>query len=131
MAVWLTGVHIVPLLLLPLLPLPVWLKLVIASIVLYSLLDAWRRLIRRSHPAAVQSVTWKDAKHCRLLLQSGKQLDVMLASQAFIMPWLVVLHFRTSPRHVRYLPVLADMLDEEVFRLLRVRLRIAMDQGTQ
>ena len=131
MAVWLTGVHIVPLLLLPLLPLPVWLRLVIASIALYSLLDAWRRLIRRSHPAAVRSVTWKDAEHCHLLLQSGKQLDVMLASQAFIMPWLVVLHFRTSPRHVRYLPVLADMLDEEVFRLLRVRLRIAMDQGTK
>ena len=131
MAVWLTGVHIVPLLLLPLLPLPVWLKLVIASIALFSLLDAWRRLIRRSHPDAVHSVTWKGTEHCRLLLQSGKQLDVTLASQALILPWLVVLHFRTSRRHLRYLPVLADMLDEEVFRLLRVRLRIAMDQGTQ
>jgi hypothetical protein len=129
MAVWLAGVHVAPLLLLPWLPLPAWLKLVIVSMVLYSLLDSWRRLIRRSHPDAVHSVTWKDTEHCRLMLQSGKQLDVTLASQAFILPWLVVLHFRTSRRHLRYLPVLADMLDEEVFRLLRVRLRIAMDQG--
>lgn len=130
MAVWLILVHVAPLLLLPLLPLPPWLKLAISSMVLYSLLDSWRRLIRRSHPGAIRRVTWKDAEHCRLSLQSGKQLDVTLASQAFILPWLVILHFRSSRRRFLYLPVLADMLDKEVFRQLRVRLRIAMDDGT-
>lgn len=131
MAVWLTGMHSVPLLLLPWLPLPAWLKLAIIPILLYSLLDSWRKLIRRSHPAAVRHVIWQETEHCHLMLQSGKQLDVMLASQTFILPWLVILHFRTSRRHFRYLPVLADMLDEDVFRQLRVRLRIAIDQGTQ
>ena len=129
MAVWLIVVHAAPLLLLPWLPLPLWLKLAIASMVLYSLHDSWRRQVRRSYPDAVRGVIWKDAEHCSLRLQSGKQLDVTLASQAFILPWLVVLHFRTPRRRYRYLPVLADMLDEEVFRQLRVRLRIAMDQG--
>ena len=128
MAVWLIGVHIGPLLLLPWLPLPAWLKLAIIPMVLYSLLDSWRRLIRRSHPAAVRRVIWQETEHCHLMLQSGKQLHVTLASQAFILPWLVVLHFRTPRQHFRYLPVLADMLDEEVFRQLRVRLRITMDQ---
>ena len=128
MAVWLIGVHIGPLLLLPWLPLSAWLKLAFIPMVLYSLLDSWRRLIRRSHPAAVRRVIWQETEHCHLMLQSGKQLDVTLASQAFILPWLVVLHFRTSRRRYRYLPVLADMLDEEVFRQLRVRLRITMDQ---
>jgi len=130
MAVWLILVHVTPLLLLPWLPLPAWLKLAIFSMVLYSLFDAWRKQARRSHPGAVRHVSWKEADHCRLILQSGKQLDVTLAPQAFILPWLVVLHFRTSRRRTRYLPVLADMLDEDLFRQLRVRLRIAMDQGT-
>lgn len=130
MAVWLTVVHIAPLLLLPWLPLPAWLKLAVSFMVLYSLLDSWRRQARRSHPGAVRRVIWYDTERCRLLLQSGKQLDVALASQAFILPWLVVLHFRTSRRRLRYLPVMADMLDEDTFRQLRVRLRIAMDQGT-
>ena len=130
MAVWLILVHVTPLLLLPWLPLPAWLKLAIFSMVLYSLFDAWRKQARRSHPGAVRHVSWKEADHCRLTLQSGKQLDVTLAPQAFILPWLVVLHFRTSRRRTRYLPVLADMLDEDLFRQLRVRLRIAMDQGT-
>ena len=130
MAVWLILVHVTPLLLLPWLPLPAWLKLAIFSMVLYSLFDAWRKQARRSHPGAVRHVSWKETDHCRLILQSGKQLDVTLAPQAFILPWLVVLHFRTSRRRTRYLPVLADMLDEDLFRQLRVRLRIAMDQGT-
>ena len=130
LAVWLMLVHITPLLLLPLLPLPHWLKLVIAATVLYRLLDSWRRQVRRGHPDAVRDVIWNEAGHCQLILNSGQQRDVRLASQAFILPWLVVLHFRTSCWRLRYLPVLADMLDEETFRRLRVRLKITMDQGT-
>ena len=130
MAVWLTGVHLGTLLLLTVLQFSPWLNLLLASLVLYSLLDSWRRQARRSHPDAIRRVIWKDAQHCQLTLTSGRQLDVGLATQAFILPWLVVLHFNTPERHLRYLPVLADMLDEDVFRRLRVRLRIAIDAGT-
>lgn len=129
MAIWLTVVHLSPLLLLPVLQFSPWLKLLLGSIVLYSLLDSWRRQVRRSHPDAVRSVVWKDTQHCQLTLTSGQQLDVVLASQAFILPWLVVLHFKTPDRRFRYLPVLSDMLDEDVFRRLRARLRIAIDAG--
>lgn len=129
MAIWLTVVHLSPLLLLPVLQFSPWLKLLLGSIVLYSLLDSWRRQVRRSHPDAIRSVVWKDMQHCQLTLTSGQQLDVVLASQAFILPWLVVLHFKTPDRRFRYLPVLSDMLDEDVFRRLRARLRIAIDAG--
>ena len=130
MAVWLTGVHLSPLLLLTALQFSPWLNLLLISIVLYSLLDSWRRQARRSHPDAVHRIVWKDAQHCQLTLTSGQRLDVGLATQAFILPWLVVLHFNTPDRRLRYLPVLPDMLDEDMFRRLRVRLRIAIDEGT-
>ena len=129
MAVWLLLVHLAPLSLLPAMPLPAWLNLLIISAACYSLLDAWPRLARRSHPDAVHRVIWKDAQHCQLTLVSGRQLDIELATSAFILPWLVVLHFKTTHRRYRYLPVLPDMLDEDVFRKLRVRLRIATDLG--
>ncbi|MGB5426699.1 MAG: protein YgfX [Gammaproteobacteria bacterium] len=129
MAIWLTVVHLSPLLLLPVLQFPFWLNLLLPALVFYSLLDSWRRQVRRSHPDAVRRVVWKDTQHCQLTLTSGRQLDVGLASQAFILPWLVVLHFRTPDRRFRYLPVLSDMLDEDVFRRLRARLRIAIDAG--
>jgi hypothetical protein len=129
LAAWLVAVHASPLFLLPLLQLPLWLMLAISFAVLYSLFYAWRRQVRRAHPDAVRTVHWKDAGCCYLTLYSGQQLAVSLASQAFILPWMVVLHFKTPQRRLRYLLVLSDMLDEEVFRRLRVRLRIATDQG--
>ena len=130
LAVWLTAAHLTPVLLLPALQFSSWLNLLLVSIVLYSLHDSWRRQVRRSHPDAVRRIIWKDAQHCQLTLTSGRRLDVGLARQAFILPWLVVLHFKTPQRRFRYLPVLPDMLAEDVFRRLRVRLRIAIDAGT-
>jgi hypothetical protein len=130
MAVWLTVVHLTPLLLIPALQLSPWLSLLLASLVVYSLIDSWRRQAWRSHPHAVRSVVWMDARHCQLTLTSGQQLEVGLASQAFILPWLVVLHFNTPQRRLRYLPLFSDMLQEDVFRRLRVRLRMTTDEGT-
>jgi len=129
LAAWLIGVHGVPLCLLPLLPLNAWLNLALVSAAGYSLLDAWRRQVRRNHPDAVCSLLWKDAGHCQLTLQSGQCQIVRQAAQAFILPWVVVLHFNTPRRRLRYLLVLPDMLDEDVFRRLRVRLKMAIDQG--
>ena len=129
LAAWLVVVHASPLFVLPLLQLPHWLKLLISVAVLYSLFDAWRRQVQRAHPDAVRTVHWKHPGNCELTLNSGQQLAVSLSTQAFILPWMVVLHFRTPQRRFRYLLVVSDMLDEEVFRRLRVRLRIAMDQG--
>jgi hypothetical protein len=129
LAAWLIVVHASPLALLPLLHLPLWLNLAISATVLCGLFDAWRRRVRRGHPDAVRTVLWKEAGHCQLILNSGQQRRVSLAAQAFILPWMVVLHFKTPQRRLRYLLVLSDMLDDETFRRLRVRLRIEIDQG--
>lgn len=129
LAAWLIVVHATPLILLPLLQMPLWLKLAIAAAVLYGLFAAWRRLLWRGHPDAVRTLLWSEAGHCQLTMNSGQQQRLSLASQAFILPWMVVLHFNTPQRRLRYLLVLSDMLDDEAFRRLRVRLRIEIDQG--
>jgi len=129
LAAWLLLVHGAPLCLLLLLPLNAWLNLATVSAAGSSLLDAWRRQVRRNHPDAVRSLLWKDAGQCQLTLQSGQRQSVRLAAQAFILPWMVVLHFNTPRRRLRYLLVLPDMLDEDVFRRLRVYLKLAIDQG--
>jgi hypothetical protein len=130
LAAWLMLVHGIPLCLLPALHLSPWLGTLIVAAVLCSLRDGWRRQARRSHPDAVRTITWPEGRQCRLTLVSGQRVNVELASQAFILPWLVILQFNTPQRRYRYLPLLPDMLDETVFRRLRVRLRIVMDQGT-
>jgi hypothetical protein len=52
-----------------------------------------------------------------------------MGTQAFILPWLVILHFNSRRRNMRYLVLLPDMLDRQVFRKLRVRLKVEINRS--
>lgn len=126
---WVILVHAVPLLLLPVLQLAGWLSLVIAAGVLVSLIRAWRLQVQRQHPDAICSLVWGEGKHCLLGMYSGRQQEADLCTQAFILPWLVILHFNHQRRRKRYLVLLPDMLDCDVFRRLRVRLQLEINRS--
>ena len=83
--------------------------------------------VSRHHPDAVCSMVWGEEKDCLLDLQSGRQEEVSMGEQAFILPWLVILHFNSRRRYMRYLVLLPDMLDREMFRKLRVRLKVEIN----
>jgi hypothetical protein len=125
---WVILVHGAPLLLWPVLQPGGWLTLAITLSLLFSLVRSWRLQVSRQHPDAVSSLVWGEGKDCRLLLRSGWQEDVNMRAQAFILPWLVILHFNSRWRHMRYLVLLPDMLDHGVFRRLRVRLRLEISK---
>lgn len=74
-------------------------------------------------------MVWGAEKHCLLGLYSGRQQEADLCSQVFILPWLVILHFQYRPRHKKYLVLLPDMVDREVYRRLRVRLKLEMNMS--
>jgi len=128
MSAWLLLITAVALVVLMLLQLPGWLNLLIASAVLVGLLRSWRKLVRRSHPDAVRSLLWGEDMHCQLTLNSGQQQAVELASHTFILPWLVILYFEAPRWRQQQLVLLPDMLDTDVFRRLRVRLKIETGQ---
>jgi hypothetical protein len=117
--------HGAPLLLWPVLHPGGWLALAVASTLFFSLVRSWRLQVSRQHPDAVCSLVWGAGKDCRLFLHSGRQEDVNMRAQAFILPWLVILQFNSR---WRYLVLLPDMLDHQTFRRLRVRLRLEMSK---
>jgi len=125
---WLILVHAVPLLLLPVLQLSGWLSLAVFSALLCSLIRSWCLQVRRHHPDAVCSMVWGEGKDCLLGLYSGRQVEVSLSHRAFILPWLVIVHFRSRQQYLRYLVLLPDMLDREVFRKLRVRMKLEINR---
>ena len=128
MAAWLLLVTVAALLVLWLMPLPGWLSLFITSAVLVGLLMTWRKQVRRCHLDAVSSLVWGEGRQCRLMLNSGQQQVVELASRAFVLPWLVILYFESPLWRPQQLVLLPDMLDADVFRRLRVRLKIETGQ---
>jgi len=128
MLAWLVLTHGAALLMLPLLPIPLVLRLALGGMVLLSLAWYRHRLISRLHPQAVCGLRWEAGRDCVLQLASGEQLQTLLAPRAFVMPWLVILYFTGRPRQLLLLP---DMLTPESFRRLRVRLRLELQQNPQ
>ena len=126
---WLILVHGVPILMWPVLQPGGWLILTVASTLLFSLVRSWRFQVSRHHPDAICSMMWGKDKDCLLGLHSGKQEAVSMHAQALILPWLVILHFNSRRRHMRYLVLLPDMLDHEMFRKLRVRLKVEINSS--
>ena len=126
---WVVLVHGVPLLMWPVLQSGGWLMLAVTSTLLFSLVRSWRLQVSRHHPDAVCSMVWGEEKDCLLGLHSGRQEEVSMGAQAFILPWLVILHFNSRRRPMRYLVLLPDMLDHEMFRKLRVRLKVEINRS--
>jgi len=129
MGEWVMLVHAMPILLLPALPTSGWLSLAVTAALFVSLVRTWRLQVSRHHPDAVCSMVWGEGKDCLLSLHSGGQEEVSMGAQAFILPWLVILHFNSRRRHMRYLVLLPDMLDRQVFRKLRVRLKVEINRS--
>jgi len=128
MAGWVILVHAMPVPLLPVLPTGGWVNLAVTAVLFVSLVRSWRLQVSRHHPDAVCSMVWGKEKDCLLGLQSGRQEEVSMGEQAFILPWLVILHINSRRRYMRYLVLLPDMLDDEMFRKLRVRLKVEINR---
>lgn len=127
MAGWLLLVHLTALLVMPMLNLSVWLILIFVAALGINLYHGWRRHVWHTHPQAIQSVTWQGTDELTVTLHSGRTLPATLVQRALLLPWLVIFHFRVAGQPDRSLLITPDMLPEDTFRRLRVRLRMAMD----
>jgi hypothetical protein len=127
--VWLILVHVVAIMILPFMSLSVWVGLIILLLMLLSLWRAIRMHITSRHPDSVRAVQWREARSCQLYLSSGRDIEARLMPQVFMLPWLVIMHFRSGRGRVHHLVLLPDMLEPEVFRRLRVRLMIELNQA--
>lgn len=128
MLAWLLSLHVTALLVVALLPVPMAAAVTLAVAVLFSMAWHWRLRVSQRYPHAVSGLCWKADGDCILKLASGEQLTTRLAAHAFVMPWLVILYFQDRPRHLVLLP---DMLATQVFRQLRVRLRMELQQQSK
>jgi len=122
--VWLVVIHAVAIILLPFMSLPAGAGLIMMPLILFSL---WHTI--RPHPNSVSTVLWSEARSCRLSLASGQDIEARLMPQVFILPWLVIMRFKSNRKRLHHLVLLPDMLEPGVFRRLRVRLMIELNQA--
>ncbi len=128
MGYWAILVYCMPLLLLPVLQLPGWLNLATIAALLIGFIRTWRLMAQRRHPHAVRTLRWGEKQQCLLGLHSGREQSLDLCEQAFVTPWMVILHFNKQHYRKRSLVLLPDMVERELFRKLRVRLKLELNK---
>jgi len=94
---------------------------------LFSLLGGHFVFLYRLHVkplqrVAVQALRWDAVRGWRLRCHRGEWLPAQLLTPAFVSYRLVAVRFRVGRFSTRTVVVVADRLDEDLFRRLRVRL---------
>jgi hypothetical protein len=105
---------------------PLIIKLLIVVVLLVSLVVAWRKQPGKVGEGGVKTLIWKADGNWLLETIDGESLNATLHESTYVHPWLVVLNFRQEGKQGLLSFVLApDALDHEIFRELRVRLKVA------
>lgn len=123
LAFLLSVTHIAALVALLPLTLPLWAKLALASMVLFSLHYHVRHHARLASPASAAMLVLGNA-HVSLALRDGNKLEGTISGDSLVTPWLTVLNFLPQDsRFAHSVVILPDSLDAESFRQLRVWLK--------
>lgn len=122
--VYLIIAHIISLMVLLPLAIPAWSKMLLATIIIFSVVISLRRHALLVDGGAIVRVCWgEDA--WELELADRRTLQATLLPDSYVSTFCVVLGFRGRRlwQH-RYLVLAPDSLDADTFRRLRVRLRL-------
>lgn len=117
--------HIAALSIVLLMPLPLWLMAVLATLVVISMVHATVfQAMLQGRNAVIVLKTTQTGLEVATRLGVWNRVDILAST--FVSPWLVVLHLRQEGRRrPMYVMLLPDMLSSDEFRRLRVWLRWA------
>jgi len=104
--------------------LPLWVKFVVAPVIIGSALQQLRCHLLQKGKRAVTGLEWDGGDEWQLQMAQGQSISARLLGSSFVSPWLIVLNFKTATSR-RLLPVIimADTIDSTSFRRLTSKLR--------
>lgn len=106
------------------LALPLAVKLLGTTLLAASLLFYLRSYALLRSPRSVVALELSEEMACTLETQHGERIICTLQGSSFVAPYLTVLNFKLSGKFfTRSIVILADSIDAEQFRQLRVLLR--------
>lgn len=121
---WLLGTaHGGAALLLPALPLPLWMKLLMAGLLLASAAHAVALHALRRGDSAVTAIELADREQLKLLTGDGLWLSGRLLGSSTVSIGLTLLNIRLDRGGIRHVLITGDGIDADDYRRLRVWLR--------
>ena len=106
------------------LAMPVTAKLAVAMVLVASLIFTLRQNALLLAPGSVVAFDLSDEMACTLETRRGQKIACALLGSSFVAPYLTVLNLKPEGKFLtRSVVILADSMDAEEFRQLRVLLR--------
>lgn len=106
--------------------LPLWLKLVVAAVIIASLMLQLRTHLLLKGRRAVTALLWEGGDEWQLQSAQGETLHATLLGSSFVNVGLIVLNFRIeSSRRMLPVIIMTDTIDSTSFRRLTSKLRRA------
>jgi len=102
--------------------LPAALRFGIAIMIVISFIWQWRRT-RVNDPARIHRLVWEADDDWALWCNDSTELVGQLRPDSYESTWLVILRLQLQQGGRRTVVILPDMLDQQSFRRLRVRMR--------
>ncbi|MCW9025596.1 MAG: hypothetical protein OQK73_13060 [Gammaproteobacteria bacterium] len=93
-----------------------------AAIIFLILLSARSAIYKKNYMEIKQAI-WKFDNTFDIELITSEQTECKLSSGTLVTEWLVILHLHCTDDKKRYWVIVRDMLDDETYRKLCVRLR--------
>ena len=123
-AALLVFMHLLSLVLVWFIPLPLWFKLFISPVLLVSVAFHLKRdALLASQDSAIALQVHSDCQ-CEIQSRAGQWEDAELLGTSFVAPYLTVLNFKISGKHMaKHIVIFPDAVDSEQFRQLRVLLK--------
>lgn len=111
-------------------PLPLWLRILLPSLLLTSLVYHLRYQAWRSWPFSIVALEFEHDGTVFMHYRNGKILEAAVLGSSFVAPYLTIILLKSNrSRFVRSVVLLPDMLPAELFRSLRVWLRWRLGRG--
>jgi hypothetical protein len=124
LAIYLVLVHGLGLAVLLPLPVPGWVQLLAALLVLAGLVYNLLHHLQRRLPWSIREAWWDEQDIWTLTLASGRQVEARLLPDSLVTVSLLVLNFRLGSWRRASLVLPGDSLPPDLQRRLRVRLRL-------
>jgi toxin CptA len=107
-----------------------WLKLLLLSLLLMSLLYSLRNQVWRTWPFSIVALQFEHDGTVFMQYRNGKLLEAQVLGSSFVAPYLTIILLKTNQAwFARSVVVLPDMLAPDLFRSLRVWLKWRLGRG--
>lgn len=115
--------YVLALVVLPLITIPWWLALAVASLVLAAAREALRRHAWLTAPEAIVSATWAPSGSWTVTTRALDRLEARQVGTPFVLPVLVIVELRLETGRRASLILASGMAPPDSLRRLRIRLR--------